>query len=123
MGWDFETDRPIYIQIMEKIQLLILAGVYPVGAKLPSVRDLAQQAAVNPNTMQRALAQLEEEGLVITQRTSGRFVTENEEKIIQARRRLARDQVTQLLVKMRELGLGKEQILEIINEIAEEMKI
>ena len=80
MGWDFETDRPIYIQIMEKIQLLILAGVYPVGAKLPSVRDLAQQAAVNPNTMQRALAQLEEEGLVITQRTSGRFVTENEEK-------------------------------------------
>ena len=59
MGWNLKSDRPIYAQLIEQIELMIVSGLYPPGAKLPSVRDLAADAAVNPNTMQRALSQLE----------------------------------------------------------------
>ena len=77
MGERFDTSRPIYAQIVERLKAKILAGVYPPGGHLDSVRDLAAAAGVNPNTMQRALAQLEAEGLVYTERTTGRFVTED----------------------------------------------
>ena len=77
MGWNLKSDRPIYAQLIEQIELMIVSGMYPPGAKLPSVRDLAADAAVNPNTMQRALSQLETDGLLYTQRTSGRYVTED----------------------------------------------
>ena len=81
MPWDLKSDRPIYIQLIEEIQLRIFSGEYPPGSKLPSVRDIAQEASVNPNTMQRALSKLEEDGLVITHRTSGRTITEDVEMI------------------------------------------
>lgn len=123
MPWNFETDRPIYIQLIERIQLLIFSGTYPAGTKLPSVRDLAKEAAVNPNTMQRALAKLEEDGLIITRRTSGRFVTEDEKMIKLARNKLAQEQIAEFLVKIRELGFGKEEVLAIITKVLEEMKI
>ena len=77
MPWDLKPDRPIYTQLVEHIELMILSGVYPPGTKLPSVRDLAKEASVNPNTMQRALSKLEEDGLIITHRTSGRSITED----------------------------------------------
>ncbi|NLX91562.1 MAG: GntR family transcriptional regulator [Firmicutes bacterium] len=123
MPWNFENDRPIYIQLVERIQLLIFSGTYPAGTKLPSVRDLANEAAVNPNTMQRALAKLEEDGLIITQRTSGRFVTEDEKMIKKARDKLVQEQINEFLVKIQDLGFGKEEVLAIITKMLEEMKI
>ena len=77
MGERFDMSRPIYAQIVERLKAKILAGTYPPGGHLDSVRDMAAAAGVNPNTMQRALAQLEAEGLVYTERTTGRFVTED----------------------------------------------
>ena len=77
MGERFDMSRPIYAQIVERLKAKILAGIYPPGGHLDSVRDMAAAAGVNPNTMQRALAQLEAEGLVYTERTTGRFVTED----------------------------------------------
>lgn len=123
MPWVFDPDRPIYLQLGEKMQTLILAGTYPAGAKLPSVRDLAREAAVNPNTMQRALAKLEEDGLVITQRTSGRFVTEDKKEIAKARNRLAQEEAMQFIVKMQKLELKKEEIQAIINKMLGEMRV
>jgi len=122
MPWELKPDRPIYTQLIEQIELRICAGIYPQGSKLPSVRDLAQEASVNPNTMQRALAKLEEDGLLYTVRTSGRYVTEDTEKIKEARSRLAREQVQEFLKKMDELGFEKEEILTIIRNMSEEMK-
>ena len=81
MPWDLDNDRPIYLQLMERIQQDIIAGIYKPGDKLPSVRDLAVEAAVNPNTMQKALSELERSGLVYAQRTSGRFITEDEQML------------------------------------------
>lgn len=77
MPWDLDNNRPIYLQLMEKIQQDIISGVYHAGDRLPSVRELALEASVNPNTMQKALSELERNGLVHTQRTSGRFITED----------------------------------------------
>ncbi|HHV98825.1 MAG TPA: GntR family transcriptional regulator [Clostridiaceae bacterium] len=122
MPWELKSDRPIYSQLIEQIELRICSGVYPLGSKLPSVRDLAQEAAVNPNTMQRALAKLEEDGLLYTNRTSGRFVTEDVNMIKQVKNRLAKEHVQVFLKKMTELGFDYEEILSIITTIAEEMK-
>ena len=81
MAWELDSDRPIYAQLVERIQTEIVSGYYPPGGKLPSVRELASVAAVNPNTMQKAFAELERSGLIVTQRTNGRTVTEDVEKI------------------------------------------
>jgi DNA-binding transcriptional regulator YhcF (GntR family) len=86
MNWCFQSDRPIYIQLKEQLELNIISGAYPPGMKLPSVRDMASEASVNPNTLQKALSELEREGLVYTQRTSGRYVTEDEKMIMQAKK-------------------------------------
>lgn len=117
MPWDLKPDRPIYAQLVEHIEQMILSGVYPPGSKLPSVRDLAREASVNPNTMQRALSILEEEGLIITYRTSGRSITEDSEMIKKARTRIARDQVREFLDKMQKLGFDEKEILSIITEM------
>ena len=89
MEWNIQGGRPIYAQLIEQVTLAIVSGVYAPGERLASVRELAMQAGVNPNTMQRALAQMEEQGLLYTQRTAGRFVTEDVSVIRQARQRLA----------------------------------
>ncbi len=124
MPWDIKPDRPIYTQLIEQIQLKICSGVYPPGSRLPSVRDLAQEASVNPNTMQRALAKLEEDGLLYTNRTSGRFVTEDTDMIKQVRKRLAEKHVQDFLKKMTELGFDYNEIISIISAMikTEEMK-
>lgn len=121
MPWDLKPDRPIYTQLVEHIEWMILSGVYPPGSKLPSVRDLAKEASVNPNTMQRALAQLEEDGLIITHRTSGRSITEDSEMIQKARIRIAREQVSEFLEKMKKLGFDKKEILSILSGMIEEV--
>lgn len=119
MGWHFDSDRPIYTQLAEHIQLQIAAGVYPPGGKLPSVRDLAAEAEVNPNTMQRALAELEAEGLIFAQRTLGRFVTQDAEAIEQSRRRLLQRAVEAFLKNMGSLGCSPQQSLEILKNHVE----
>ena len=81
MAWVLEDGRPIYAQLVERLQVQIVSGAYPPGGKLPSVRELAAVAEVNPNTMQKAFAELEKSGLIITQGTNGRVVTEDERLI------------------------------------------
>ncbi len=122
MPWELKTDRPIYTQLVEQIKLMVFSGAYPLGSRLPSVRDMAQEAAVNPNTMQRALAKLEEEGLIITHRTSGRSITEDARMVELAKTKLAQEQISELLEKMRLLGFDQEAILTLINDMVKEMK-
>ena len=94
MPWNLDSARPIYLQIIERVQMDIVTGQYQPGDKLPSVRDLAQEAAVNPNTMQKALSELERSGLIYSQRTSGRFITEDKELIHQMKQELAAAEVS-----------------------------
>ena len=89
MAWALDNDRPIYLQLMERIQMDIISGKYPPGGKLPSVRELALDASVNPNTMQKALSELERSGIVYAQRTSGRFITEDEHMLKELKAQLA----------------------------------
>ena len=109
MQWSFSNDLPIYSQLIGQIKVGIVSGVFPTGERLPSVRDLATGAGVNPNTMQRALAQLETEGLVRTERTAGRFVTEDTALIEQLRADTAQTLAADFLEKMRGIGYSPAQ--------------
>jgi GntR family transcriptional regulator len=122
VNWSFQPDRPIYVQLIERIKLLILSGAYPAGSRLPSVRDMASEASVNPNTLQKALSELEREGLVYTQRTSGRFVTEDENMIKQVKKELAIEQIELVTKKLIEMGFSKEEMLALIESRIKEMK-
>lgn len=122
MSWDFNDDRPIYMQLMEQIQLRIVSGIYKAGEKLPSVRDMAGDAAVNPNTMQKALTELERTGLVFSQRTSGRFITEDVNMIKNIRNGLARDQIEKFLRNMEKIGYTNQETIQLIEIISKEMK-
>lgn len=116
MIWNITDDRPIWMQLVEQLTEGIVSGVYAPGSRMPSVRDLAAEAGVNPNTMQRALAELENRGLVQTNRTAGRVVTEEMDMIHQKRRELAETQMRAFLEKMKTLGFSKQEILEIVGE-------
>lgn len=118
MAWNLDSDRPIYTQLLDKIKLMIVSGFYGPGVKLPSVRELAAQASVNPNTMQKAFAELERSGLIQTKRTSGRFVTEDMDMIVQIRTQLAKEEVNTFISKMKELGFSKQEILSLMSEEA-----
>ena len=96
MAWTFKDDRPIYSQLVEQIKIKIISGEWELGGRLSSVRELAEQAGVNPNTMQRALAELERDGLVHSKRTSGRFVTEDEDMIKGVREAVAAENIAAL---------------------------
>ena len=120
MAWNLQSDRPIYAQLVEEIQRRSVTGVYPAGSRLPAVRELAVEASVNPNTMQRALAKLEEDGLLYTQRTSGRFVTEETERIMQAKEEMAADLIRRFIESMGTLGYTSEQAMELIKKQKEE---
>ena len=117
MAWELDADRPIYAQLVERIQKEIVSGKYQPGEKLPSVRDLAAVAAVNPNTMQKAFAELERSGLIVTQRTSGRTVTEDSELIRNTREQLAAGHVRNFMNNMQELGYQKEEIKDFFDKI------
>lgn len=114
MAWKLDSDRPIYIQLVEQIQLYIVSGRYPGGSRLPSVRELAAEAGVNPNTMQKAFAELERDGLVMTNRTAGRFVTEDSKMVQQIRQKLASEEIHLFLEKMKQLGFEKEELLSLL---------
>ena len=111
MAWTLQSDRPIYAQLVERLKTEIVSGVYPPGGRLPSVRELAATASVNPNTMQKAFAELERTGLIITMRTSGRVVTEDTAMINETRRELAEEQISQFLTQMNNLGFDRAEII------------
>lgn len=122
MSWNFSDDRPIYLQIMEQIQLRIICGIYRAGEKLPSVRDIASEASVNPNTMQKALTELEKTGLVFSKRTSGRFITEDAIMIKDMKDNLAKEKIINFLKSMKKIGFAQEETVKLVENIVEEMK-
>ena len=109
MNWNIRNDAPVYTQLVDQIARAIILGQFPPGGRLPSVREFAADAGVNPNTMQRALAQLETEGLVHTERTAGRYVTEDIALIEQLRADTARTLASDFLEKMRGIGYSPAQ--------------
>lgn len=113
MPWSFDDNLPIYLQIIQVLKCDLARGKYLPGEKLPAVRELALEAGVNPNTMQKALAELERDGLVKSQRTAGRFVTDDKEKIMEVARTLATDEIARMVEKVRSLGYSNEEILEL----------
>ena len=120
MDWSFRNDQPIYSQLIQRLTEAIVSGVYAPGEKLPSVRELALEAGVNPNTVQRSLTELEREGLVFSQRTAGRFVTENENMIVNAKLRIADERVSEFLRSMKTLGCGRQEIISLIEGAKED---
>lgn len=114
--WNLDSDKPIYVQLVERLQIQIVSGQYAPGQKLPSVRELAAAAAVNPNTMQKAFAELEGSGLVVTQSTSGRMVTEDSDLIRNTRKRMAIQKAEQFFSGMKELGFAKEEAMALLEE-------
>ena len=117
MGWKFDNRSPIYIQIADRIESEILSGKMGLGDKIPSVRELAATAAVNPNTMQRALQELESRLLVTVQRASGRQVTEDFEIIKKAKRDKSEQIVKGFTNEIKQLGISKEETERIIEEL------
>ena len=122
MDWSFNNDMPIYTQLVDKIKLSIVSGQLPPGEKLSTVRELATEAKVNPNTMQRAFQELERAGLVFSQRSSGRYVTEDVEIIMEAKKAMARQYVQNFMKSMEQLGYTGEEILHLLEEGEEEEK-
>lgn len=120
MDYFFDNERPIYIQIVEKIKAEIVSGKLKQGEKLPSVRELAVIARVNPNTMQKALVELENEGLVYTERTNGKFVTTNKELINKIQKELAKDKVINFLNDMKNIGITEKEAKEYLQELGGE---
>ena len=116
MAWNFNDSAPIYMQIVNGLQREIASGAYPPGTRLPSVRDLALEAGVNPNTMQRALSELERTGLVNSQRTAGRFVTEDAAALTGLRQSMSETIIAELVDKLRGLGMSDDRILAAVSD-------
>ena len=115
LSWELVNDRPIWVQLIEQLTRRIVSGEYPPGARVPSVRDLAADAGVNPNTMQRALSGLEERGLLVAQRSIGRFVTQDAALIVRMRQELAEQELAVFKRRMRLLGYQDQEILEFVS--------
>lgn len=120
MIWIINAGRPVYLQLIEQMELAITAGEYRAGGKLPSVRELAAEAAVNPNTMQRALQELEARGLINTQRTAGRTITEDEMMIQTLRQQKAQEQIAQFWEAMQKLGFTRDEAFALLAQKKEE---
>lgn len=120
MPWDLDNNLPIYLQLMERIRQDIVSGIYKPGDKLPSVRELAMDAAVNPNTMQKALSELERSDIVSSRRTSGRFITEDKEMLQKLKKELAEEHIRSFFEKMNQLGFDKKEIIAMIQNTVKE---
>ena len=122
MDWTIENGRPIWLQLYEQLTLRIVTGQYPMGGKMPTVRELAAEAGVNPNTMQRALAYLEDQGLATSNRTAGRLVTDDRDKIQAVRMELARTCMDAYLQGMKVLGFTEAEAKSLLTEGESEWK-
>ncbi len=120
MSWEFNEDTPIYLQIMNQIKAQIAAGVLQPGEKISSVRELAMDAGVNPNTMQKALAELEREGVLYSQRTAGRFVSENKKDVEGLQEQMAKEQMMHFTQAMKTLGYEPEEALRLFSDYVQE---
>ena len=116
MAWSFSSDKLIYLQIAERITLSVISGEYAPGAQIPSVRQLALEAAVNPNTVQHAFAELENEGIIISKGTVGRYVTEDTSVIESCRKKTAERTVKAFAQSLAPLGLEKQEIIKMLEE-------
>ena len=116
MSWTFDNKKPIYLQIMEKIKLQIVSHTLEPNQQLPTVRELASEAGVNPNTIQRALSDLEREGFVHSKRTTGRFVTEDKELIAQSRKQLSEEELEHFVSSMIHFGYEKEELPGVVGD-------
>ena len=112
MNFNFNNDRPIYIQLLEQLQVFIISGKITTGEKLPSVRELATISKANPNTVQRALTELENLGLIYTERTNGKFVTKDKKLINKYKELFAKDKVNNYFRGMNELGFSNIEAIE-----------
>ena len=110
MEWTFKEGIPIYTQIVDKVKISIASGLYEPGAKLPPVRDMALEAGVNPNTMQKAFAQL------YSVRTSGRFVTEEKEVLDNLKKTLSKEYINELFDSLGKLGMSREEIVDAVKQ-------
>lgn len=109
MTWQFSDDTPIYLQIMNQVKAQIATGTLKPGEKIPPVREMAMEAGVNPNTMQKALAELEREGVLYSKRTAGRFVAESEDRTQILQKRMVEEQIIHFLDAMQRLGYDSVQ--------------
>ncbi|MBQ9015332.1 MAG: GntR family transcriptional regulator [Firmicutes bacterium] len=121
MEWNLDDGRPIWPQIKERLMAEIAAGRFPMGEPFPTVRELAEDAKVNRNTMQRALSELEAEGLVITNRTAGRTVTTDRDLIRSVRGRIAKEKIETLVAEMESLGISAAEVIGIISRMKGEV--
>src|SRR5699024_935131 len=121
MSFEFDNNKPIYLQLVDIIKLKIISKELKPGSKLSSVRDMAQEFGVNPNTMQRALSELERENLLYSQRTSGRFVTDNEDNINQLREEVAKIEILSIYNILTKLVYKKEELIELVINNLKEM--
>lgn len=120
MEWEFNNDAPIYQQIVDQMKREIAVGNLEAGEKLPSVRDLALAAAVNPNTMQKALAELEREGLVYSKRTAGRFVAEESGVVTKLQEELVMEYIKNFMENMERLGYTLDETIAMIQKYSKE---
>jgi len=123
MEWNLDANTPIYSQIVYHLELAIVSGEFPPGSQIPPVRALAIEAGVNPNTMQRALQTLEQENLVYSKRTTGRFVTRDIKKIEEIREALANESTEIFLSAMKDLGFETKEIIAMIRAKRERSRI
>lgn len=121
MAWNFTSDKPIYMQIVEMVKQDIFRGHYKAGDRLPSVREMATEAAVNPNTMQRAFMQLEQEGLIETQRNMGRTVTTDQAVLDAGRESMAKALTLEYLGKMKQMGSNSDDAARLIEKLKKEI--
>lgn len=116
MAWSFTSDRPVYLQIADRITKSVLSGEYHPGEQMPTVRQLALEAAVNPNTVQHAFVELEYEGIIVSKGTIGRYVTEDAQVVSTCRKKMAQQFVTDFIANMKQLSLSDEEIITMIKE-------
>ena len=117
MSWSFSNDKPIFQQLVDIITLKIISGEYPAGSKLEAVRELAVVAGVNPNTMQRALSEIEGTGLIYTKRGDGRYVTEDYSKIASIKEKYVNGYTEKYIESLKNLGLNNDEIAEAVKKL------
>lgn len=116
MNFDFDNEKAIYLQLKEKIKIMIVSGKYELGEKLPSVRELAIKARVNPNTLMKAFKELEDEKLIYTERTNGKYVTLDKKLVDNLKKEMAYDIINKYLIDMQNLGLSYSESLDYLKK-------
>ena len=117
MSFDFDNNIPIYIQLVEQLKIYIISEEIKPGERLPSVRDLALKSKVNPNTMQKALSELEDLKLIYTERTNGKFVTKDKELINKFKEEYAKEISNKYFLNMKSIGFDKEETIDYLKKL------